>query len=203
MSTFSFKLFIKLQLFIGFNLLFFIVLFHLLNTLYSNVLRDSSDNILKDINKTTASELRSTVNHTLSAPSFKNVLYNYSVFFYLDDYSKRLSFFNYPAQTLPSPKLQVIKYDSFQQEMSLNHKKDLCFVKNTTTISQSSALYLALNSTKDIKEDTYYISCPLIVNDLIVGYLAGLHKSTPKLLYIPILPIKNAATLIENVFVAH
>lgn len=194
-----FKLLFKLQLYISLNTLFFMLLFKHLGSIYTSLVLNPSTQILQDIDETSVVKLQSTIRKTLIDQSFDSVLYKYSIFFYLDDFSKRVSFLNYPVENKVNNKSQIIKHDVFYEEMLTNHKEDICFVKNTTLIPKSSDIYVRLKIKGDITQQNYYISCPLFLNNSLVGYLGGLYKNTSLPIYVSILPIKNAATVIESV----
>lgn len=192
----SIVLLLKYQLPIGLSTLFFILLFKYVGGIYTAL--NYKDLSLANLNEKSALAIQKKIETSLINSHFNNILFRYGVFFYVDDFEKRIAFINSDSRSFPNKALTINK-DSFYKEMLANHKEDICFVKNTKDIPISSGIYGNLYSKGDIKLENFYVSCPIYLEDSLVGYIGGLYKQTKEPIFIDMIPIKDGATLIEGV----
>ena len=192
----SIILFLRYQLSIGLSTLFFLLLFKYIGGIYTAL--TYKDLALANLNEKSALAIQKNIKTSLINSRFNNVLSRYGVFFYVDDFEKRIAFINSDSRPSPNKALTINK-DSFYKEMLANHKEDICFVKNTKDIPSSSGIYGNLYSKGDIKLENFYVSCPIYLEDSLVGYIGGLYNQTKEPVFIDVLPIKDGATLIEGV----
>ncbi len=192
----SIILLLKYQLPIGLSTLFFILLFKYVGGIYTAL--NYKDLSLANLNEKSALAIQKKIKTSLISSHFNNVLFRYGVFFYVDDFEKRIAFINSDSIPFPNKALTINK-DSFYKEMLANHKEDICFVKNTKDIPTSNGIYGNPYSKEDIKLENFYVSCPIYLEDSLVGYIGGLYKQTKEPIFIDMIPIKDGATLIEGV----
>lgn len=191
----SIILLLRYQLPIGLSTLFFLLLFNYVGGIYTAL--TYKDLSLANLNEKSALAIQKNIKTSLISSQFNNVLYRYGVFFYVDDFEKRIAFINSDSRA-SSNKALTINKDSFYKEMLANHKEDICFVRNTKDIPSSSGIYGNLYSKGDIKLENFYVSCPIYLEDSLVGYIGGLYNQTKEPMFIDMIPIKHGATLIEE-----
>lgn len=190
-------LFIKYQILLACNILIFTLLFNYVGSIYKEIVYKTSIFPLQNLTEKSAVKLQDSIKTALKNSQFQYVLPRYGVFFYVDNYTAKIPFITVDPNS-SIKKIQDIPSDEFYSLMTKTHKKDVCFVLNTVNISKTSDIYKSLYQNKEINKKNNYISCPLYLEDSLVGYIGGVNTQANTSLFVDVLPIKNAATLTED-----
>lgn len=185
--------FLKTQLYIGCSVLFFNIVFNLCSNLLSSSLS------LQNINKTSSSNIYKTIHKDLIKNITSKTLSDSFVFFYLDDYSS-LQLFTSSNTNTTSSLIPNISKDPFYSSMLNFHKNNLCYVSRTIDIPNDSHIKKDILKEKEDSLYTLYISCPIFIDNILIGYVGGLNYGNVKqtAMYIEISTVQNTAKNIET-----
>jgi len=191
------KAFIASQLITGATVLFYVLLFRHLGNIYT-ALNSNELGALENLTEEKAELIQKRISETLDKDSIERSLYRYFVFFYLDNYTEREVFISKSDVALSNPN-QPTDNDPFYVDMLTYHTNNICFLKNTTDISKSSVVYKNLESNNEISPDIFYLSCPIFVNDTLVGYIGGLNNKKDGSISVETAAVRNAAAFVTNI----
>lgn len=190
------KDFLREQLYIGLSVLLFVVLFNKLSGVY-NALFNSFEG-LNNISEEQAITIEKVVQDQLGNPVISNKLQRSFVFFYLNNYNSRVLFTAKEGVTVAN-KEQIIDGDPFYELMLNYHLNDICFVRETININPESLVYNRFQETGELRPGFYYVSCPLYIEDTLIGYIGGINNNTEGSISVETSIVKNTATNIEQV----
>ena len=198
MKHFKFdKNFFYSQLLTAATILFYTLLFRHLGNIYSAIfVRPTS--ALDNLTEEKAEEIKMETETSLTQTSLNQNLYRYFVFFYLDDYTTRQVFLSGSEIPLSQPKVSI-NGDVFYTEMLTYHLNDVCYIRNTVNISESSVVRTNLSKTNEIQPNIFYVSCPIYVNDTLVGYIGGLNRKDDGSISIETSGVRNSSKTIQNI----
>lgn len=195
--------FIKPFLFVGLNVLFFFLLFSQIQYTYNNIKVNYHLNILDKVTRIEAVKIQKNIKRALTENNLSDFLYRYSVFFYTDDYENRNLFLN-STNLYNVTKIVDINEGSFYQEMLNAHLQELCFIKNTQGLDKNSSIYKSLAEKYDIAVNKFYVSCPIYIEQNLIGYLGGIYiqkDGGSEASQINLLPIKKSVEDIKNILI--
>jgi hypothetical protein len=203
----SFASYIKLYkpfISIGAVCFIFFLFFIQLEDIYSFV-KLQQFNTISNLTKKDITDIQKDIFSELYKDSLNKYLYRYSVFFYLDNYKTRALFLNSDSH-YSIPKNINTDSDLFYKEMLVSHKANLCFIKLTKDLDKNSYIYRSLLIKKDISYNKFYVSCPIFIEQTLVGYLGGIYiinGKHPSASSIDLNPIKKAADSIKNIILSN
>lgn len=189
--------FFKEQFLIGLNVLFYLLLFQEVGTLYNALTKRNTSN-LTNITQEQAVNIEAVVQDQLNNPVVSAKLQRSFVFFYLEDYQKRVLFTAKEGVSVKQ-EVQNITGDPFYELMLNYHFNDICFIRETINIDPESVLYNRFKETGELQPAFYYVSCPLYINDELIGYIGGIDNNEEGSISVETSTVKNTATNIEKI----
>lgn len=189
--------FFKEQFLIGLNVLFYLLLFQGVSTIY-NALTERNTSNLTNITEEQAVNIEAVVQDQLNNPVVSAKLQRSFVFFYLDNYQKRV-FFTAKEGVSVKQEVQEIAGDPFYELMLNYHFNDICLVRETININPNSVVYTRFKETGELKPAFYYVSCPIYINDELVGYIGGINNNEEGSISVETSTVRNTATNIEEI----
>lgn len=189
--------FLKTQLLLGLNVLFFYLLFGHISSIYASLNEREPLESLEDLTAAKAKQIQDTVAETLDDSAISQSLYRYFAFFYINNYTERAVFVSNSKIPLTNP-VQPIE-DVFYQNMLKFHLNDICYVVNTTDIPETSIVSENLKRTDEINENIFYIGCPISIDGVLVGYIGGLNNKSDGSISVEIGAVRQSASNIENI----
>lgn len=189
------KLIIKELLLISTITVFWILLIGHFKNIYKSF---NERSVLNNIDEEKALIVKDLLTNSFNNTSVRNSLYKYFMFFYTKEYTERAVYLS-SDKDFPGVDKQIIEDDPFYVNLLNYHKNDSCFAIRTADINKESVVYSSLLKTIEIGEHTFYISCPIYVNNILIGYIGALYNGESSLVSISINIIRNTASNIENV----
>ena len=192
--------FIKSQLLIFINVLFISILFQYIYNIYDTL--SVPLNSLNNLTVEDALAIETLIKTDLNSPLIGEELNRSFVFFYLNNYTTR-KVFTSKLDALPSNISPNIPEDPFYTLMLQYHENDICLVTATSNINKSSGIYKTLSENGEIAPDTFYFSCPIYIDNILIGYVAGLNFNSVGQVSVGTSSVKNTAKqigkLIQNI----
>lgn len=148
-------------------------------TVFSNVIYSLGKSFLKSLSQTSKAqpiteEVVSEIEVLIQKEINLDISEAIGVFLYQDDFNTREKF---EANTfVNSPVITDLKLDPEYNRMIDFHQNNICYQQNGQEIDKTSKLYEALLSRPNlIVEESYYTSCPIFVNNKLIGYLGSFY----------------------------
>lgn len=181
------------------SVLFYVLLFrHVGNIINAVFYTDSDYGALETLTEEKAESIKEEVAVTLNEKSIQRSLYRYFVFFYLDEFTKRQVFISESGVPLSRP-VQETDGDPFYISMLTYHLNGVCFLQNTTDISKNSIVHQNFSKTNEIDPNIFYLSCPIFLNDTLVGYIGGLNNKEDGSISVETAAVRSAAKSVQNI----
>ena len=150
-----------------------IFVFTVVSTVIYHKGSDTFSKVRKEINtKEITEEVANSIQDLVLAEIRYNNTEPVAFFFYQDDYTSRVRFESNSVVTNPS--INDISTDPEYSRMLNYHLRGVCYQQSIDDINKSSELYtafLALDLNPDFP--SYYTSCPVFVENTLVGYLGS------------------------------
>ena len=105
-----------------------------------------------------------------------------SIFFYTSDSENRVLFTSVKEPNLIED-YRIINSDSFLSLNRRTHEAEECFVEYTNQLPSDSLFYQRLQKQGKISEEIAYASCPIIINDLLIGYVSSIIELNGERIY--------------------
>jgi len=124
-----------------------------------------------DINEESIATLESTIKLSKIPSIVSDSFHRLGIFAYIDNYSQKYLLAGTNLEGTSNPSMVI--GDVFYEEAYRYHKHKLCFVMHTIDIPTSSKIYTLLKDYDEIFQDSYIASCPIYLNDKLIGYVGS------------------------------
>lgn len=119
-----------------------------------------------------------------------------SIFLYYDNYTARQLLAS--GIDILNPDVKNIGDDPFFKLNLLYHENNTCLILPTQEIEKSSSFYNVLLDKDLIDEKYFYVSCPIYVKDILLGYVSGVYVSSSSQISPKYLEMQVLASLVAK-----